>query len=329
MSRQSANSPATSNLPRRAVLKALAAAPTAVAAATGEAFSAPSFQVDCRKDERHLKADRLMHEVNASYDVLVAAGEDELNDAGGSIYDLIFDRWIAAKDALREYAGELSAKPKIDPTDAVVVARIVDFQLVDDVDDNDSVCDTVPSAIRAVLVAHGISPTDSTAASIESARVKAERANEPPAPERVPLTVNAGRVIARLRSLGDAYKSALTIEAGLEEDTPQMEAAIAATNVHHDELNAMCAEILRRRPVSEHSPYDFTQRDEFVVWIELMAADRPDLFQGAFADARCTPVLEAMLARARETGDDLIDHAEYWTASREGRQVDFQRHELT
>ncbi len=66
MSRFSSNSPETSNLPRRSVLKALAAAPTAVAAASGQVFSSPLFS-DLRHDDRYATAERLIGEVNASY----------------------------------------------------------------------------------------------------------------------------------------------------------------------------------------------------------------------------------------------------------------------
>lgn len=52
----SSNSPATSELPRRTLLKALAAAPTAIAAVTGEAFSFPAIEDEwgsLQQPERH------------------------------------------------------------------------------------------------------------------------------------------------------------------------------------------------------------------------------------------------------------------------------------
>lgn len=92
MSSSPANSPATFNLPRRSVLKALAAAPTAVAAVTGEAFSFSALEDEwsesLEKPERHappnLNAGNLIARVRAHGEACKAAITFEASLADGT-----------------------------------------------------------------------------------------------------------------------------------------------------------------------------------------------------------------------------------------------------
>src|SRR5262245_60221521 len=130
MSRSDSNSPQSSpTLSRRAVLPGIVAVPTALAGATGQAFSQNS---SVSADRRFAKVDRMIRKIN---DTCVAQSEasdreGERNEDGDDVYEVASDKWFAAQDALVQYADKVASNPSPTVADALVLAKIGDFQIV-------------------------------------------------------------------------------------------------------------------------------------------------------------------------------------------------------
>jgi hypothetical protein len=171
MSRSSKDSShsASPQLPRRSLLKSLAAVPAAVAASTGQAFSAPLLQLEWRHDERFAKVDWLIREINETCVAqhLASSREGELNAAGEDVFKVESEKWFEAQRALEDYAEELAATPPESLLDSLLLAKIADFFLVNDGSNIEGLPPAVGEAMRGVLIAHGIPPTDETAMTIE------------------------------------------------------------------------------------------------------------------------------------------------------------------
>ncbi len=217
------------------------------------------------------------------------------------------------KQHCRKYADKLAGKSSKDLIDGLVLAKIANFQLVDDLQDIDNLEDSVPEALRALLTAHGLRPTEKTASSIEAERLRAEIASKPPRPARTPTSVNAGRLIARIRELGGAYDAAMRHEASIPDDTPASEQAIAATDSRLAELEALRDEIIAGRNSysprrDDDDPYMLDRAGEVAVFSELMTAFCPGFWTDVHQDA-VKPVLAVIEKGLRWSSEYYLDQA--------------------
>ncbi len=305
-------SPETSPfLSRRAVLPSIAAAPTALAAVTGQAFSSP-LAAGVAGDPRFAQADRLMAKIVDAEARWCGVSESK----NPRLWKKLNEKWYDARQALEEFETEIVNNPHDPALDAVLFARIANFWMSADGEDGCDELEYYPSFRRAV-------ECSLRAAALEVAPPRPQRPprrSEPdsssPAPTvPTPLPVNAGNAIAQIRRTGAAYRASLAHEAGCADDTPAMAKAMAVSDRRLDELKTIRNEIFRKRPLAEHSPYDWCQRDDFIVWMELIAAfDQEFWKESAGIHPDCAPVLRKMVERAKECGDDLVEHAQWWTS---------------
>lgn len=319
----SSNSPATSELPRRTLLKALAASPAAAAAIAADTFS--SNRPEFKDDPRFVRADELMRAINAAYDEFLKTTDYEFGDeAGEARYDAAGDRFDAARDELKSYAEDLASKTPKNLKDALVLAKIADFQLVNDRDIIENLSDVAPNALRAILEAHGVQPTSQTSRSLECEKLAAAIASSGPSatPNFKPDSVIAGEDIAELRRLSAAHEKAhedCGKLAGTWGSSPESVAARTQIERSFEELcrftEAVKQKIGRR----------YAQRDDFVVLGNLVLAidtiyvdelnDEVEFFQAAATiDGHRNRALSTMFELARTAGDRLVREAAIWNA---------------
>ena len=101
---------------------------------------------------------------------------------------------------------------------------------------------------------------------------------------------------------------------------PKSERAIAVTDRRIADLDTLRNAILTPGSISVDGPYDFNQRDTFVVWIELLAAYRPQFF-GDPEHMNSAPILREMSKFAADVGDELMEYSERWNGSQGGANV--------
>ncbi len=329
---RSYNSPETP-LPRRSVLKAMTAAPLAAVAVPepGQAFSLPA---DWSRDERLVEVDRLIRKID---DTCVAQAnasklEDKLNEDGENIFDLETEKWMAAQDALSEYGDEIAEATETNPVpqiaDALVLAKIADFQFVNlageiELSDQER---SVPKALRAVLLAHGLAPTDRTAMTDqrdEMIALKASREPEPPV-RCVPPGLNAGNWVIRIRNLGLALKSAAARESSLEDGTPEWQAAVGETERLEAQLVALRDEFIAGRnsynPKNQDYRYHFNGVEEFTIQYEFITAFCSSFWTDQ-AHSDIGPVLREMQQAGESWSEHFFTQAQRWNASQGGANV--------
>lgn len=324
--------PGTSSfLFRRAVLPGIAAAPTALSAATGQAFSSPSVGSNWRRDPRFAEVDRLICEINATCVAQANASEleDKINDDGENIFDIETEKWIGAEDALVEYADEIAENHPI-PTiaDALVLAKIADFQVVNlagDIEITDRERN-VPKALRAILAAHGLAPTDHTAMTDQKDELEASIASRDPQPpvRREPPGLNAGNWVIRIRHLGLALKTAAACECSLEDGTPEWQKAISEMERLEAELAALRDEFIAAinsyDPKNQDYRYHFNGVEEFTIQYEFITAFRSSFWTNE-AHSDVGPILRQMQKAGESWGEHFFEQAQRWNASRGGANV--------
>lgn len=316
MSRSPSHSPKSSPLPRRSILKAIVAGPNSACCCDEQAFSASPVSVDIVRDERFVTAERLMEKINSTYNA--AFGDDDLEHHA---YERATKRWRLAKEALSRYGRKLAAKPAKDLIDSLVLAKIADFEIVDE-EDND-IDDIASQAVQALLDVHGVPRTKETASSVAAVKFQAEISAGPPRQVRPPSSVNAGNLIIRARRLGQAHDAAIRFEGSIPDDTPQSERAIAVIDRRMAELEELRDEIITgiqtRNPRSPDDRYSMTGLDEYTVYCELLTAMSPWFWNDEHGAAG------AVLLAIRKAGEDWSDHcveqAERWNASQGGANV--------
>ncbi|MFT3731119.1 MAG: hypothetical protein QM780_06795 [Hyphomicrobium sp.] len=331
MSRPDSNSPSPA-LPRRSVLKGLAAAPAALAATSGEAFS--STPPVLKNDARFVKADGLITSINAAYSAFIEAGDNYEfgDDAGETIYEAAAERYEQARDVLESYAAELAEKTPKDIGDALVLAKLADFHLLDERVNLYNLKDIAPNALRAILEAHGLAATEETVKSIECKMLAEKAARD--ATSNLPTnfkpdSVTAGEDIAELRRLSERNVHTLLHSAklgGVWGTSPECKAA-------NDESDRAIKELFDfGEVVNRKIGNSYTQRDDFVVLGNLILAiddiyleeleDEIEFFGSeATVDGHRNRALSKMIELARTAGDSLVREAARWNAENGGANV--------
>ena len=325
MSRPESRSRETANLPRRHFLQAITAVPIAASVPSpGQAFSSL-----IASDPRFAEVDRLIREINETCFAQseTSKREGELDDNGDDIHEVATRKWLRALEALGEYADDVAENPAPSPADALVLAKIADFQIINEgkdicIDDQER---CVPKAIRAVLLAHGIPLTEATAMTVQQDELDALIASRPPEPKGLPCGASAGVIIGRIRALGRAYDAAIRREGSISDGTPESNAAIAVTDRRLAELEALRDEVLTglRSPFDARNPdrqYHLAPVEEYGVLCELVDALRPGFWTGS-EHGSIGPVLRELHEAGTCRSDYYLEQAKGVNVSEGGASV--------
>ncbi len=321
MSRPDSNSPQSfPSLSRRAVLPGIAAAPTVLAAATGQAFSFPKAigVVDPRLDEFAALADEFHAALTAELDSTLERSSEEQTLDEKRVHD--------ADDAIDAFVSMLD--PKL-PADLGIRAKVAEWRYARR--DDDLAQDSwIYDLIQANLAVAGIAPLKESPFRVgyDDTRIKTwvDEPDLTPRSDCKPDSIAAGEDIAELRRLSQRHIEALECEARLDGNAPQHKETCENTSRC---LQDLCdfGETLKSKVARCYS-----QRDGFVVLGNLVVAIDDVYLEGleeevAFfgAEARIeghrNGVLRTLIELARKDGDKLVREAACWNASQGGANV--------